>query len=97
MTYIVHDPEQSIEEEFEKLDEALKFANEELIPPHLEDGWSEEVENITVSKILYRSIKFNVKQRKDQLLDGDGCDKDGTYWSGEHDEYCEYKMAEQVT
>lgn len=95
--YLVRDPEDGIEEEFPTLKEAIEFANE-CIQSHLDDGWNEAVENITISEISHRAMKCEVRLKKDCKMDeaeGQLLHPDGTYWANdEYDEMCNYKMFE---
>lgn len=93
--YRVHDPEGCIDEEFSDLDKAIEFANE-CCQEHLDDCWSPEVENITVSKVIYRANKCEIKLKSDCKPDKDEglVYSDGEPWpNNEWDEVCNYKMS----
>lgn len=99
--YIVQDPEACIEEEFDNLEEAVKFANE-CVQEHLDDHWDEDVECVTVSKVLYRAKKSASVKKEDCIWD----EEEKTYVLPSHaqdvfgecnsfcdyDEICNYTM-----
>jgi hypothetical protein len=97
----VSDPFSNTAEEFDTLENALSFA-EELIEDHLDsDGWNEEVENITISKIVYRAEKSKVMEKKDFTIWDDSTarwsNSEGELWpevDDGFDLYVEYTMKE---
>ena len=65
------------------------------IQNYLDDGWSEEVENVVVGEVTGRATQVDVTYRPDDLLlDKDGCDKEGQYWDNDYEYACNYKIKE---
>ena len=98
MTYIVHDPTGFITDAFEKLEDAIKFANKCCLNylDENEFGWCEVVENITVSKLLYRATQCDVKKKSDCTWDAEqGLWMHPSHgaWDSECDTICNYKMS----
>lgn len=90
--YFYHDPEGDgfvyFKSESER-DEHVKDA----IQGYLDDGWAEEVENVTVGKLTGVATKVNVIERpNDGSLDDDNCDEDGRYWDSDWDYICNYEI-----
>ena len=89
--YLVYDPVNSIDAEFETEEEALKYAKE-LIPDFLEDdGWDEDVERIIIAEIKYVVEKTDVVTRPSDDELKDGYDSNGIYWY-DFDHMCQYRM-----
>jgi hypothetical protein len=63
----------------------------EAIADYLQDGWNEEVENVTIGKITGVAAKVDVTIRSTDL-DEDNCDEDGVYWDSDHDYTCNYEI-----
>lgn len=66
-------------------------ASDEVIRNYLDDGWSEEVENVVAGEITHTCEKINVVQRPD-VIDDDGLDEGGDYWAEEWDCKCDYGL-----
>ena len=86
--YFLYDPENGFEvfDTIEKRDAEA----EDAIQAYLDDGWDEGVEQVCCGVITRKAEKVNVTERPD-VIDGDGCDKDGEYW-GDFLYKCNYKM-----
>jgi hypothetical protein len=63
----------------------------EAVHGYLDDGWNEEVENVTVGKITGEAAKVDVKIRPSDL-DEDNCDEEGVYWDSDWDYTCNYEI-----
>jgi hypothetical protein len=89
--FFVYDPEG---------DGFICFATEEerdicakdLIPEYLGDGWDEGVENIKTGIITSTVKQTNVIHKKDLIIDSEGFDEEGRYWSYEWDYICDYEL-----
>ena len=66
---------------------------EDLIRACLQDGWDESVESITTGTITATTKQTDVRHRKDQKFDTEGCDEEGVYWESEWDYMCNYELA----
>lgn len=99
--YLVSDPHSNITKEFDTPEDALAFANE-LIKHQLDSGgWGEEVEDIAISKIIYRAEASKVVEKKDFTIWDDSTGRwsnsEGELWPEVDDGidlYVEYTMKE---
>ena len=90
--YFVYDPNGDGYYEFETEAQAIKEAND-CLDNYLDDGWDEEVVNVTCGKVTHRATQTDFIERPpSQELDDDGCDLDGDHWKDEWDHKCNYKM-----
>lgn len=88
--WIAHCPEQG-SEFFATEDEAIDCANE-MIRSHLDEGWSENVDQVYVAKAVYltRQCDLETKPPSDQIHEN-GFDSDGRNWR-EFEYYCNYQL-----
>ena len=66
-------------------------AANEAVHGYLDDGWNEEVVNITVGKITGVATKVDVTIRPTDL-DEDDCDEEGVHWDPEWGYTCNYEI-----
>ena len=73
-------------------DEAIEYGADE-IREHLDcdNGWSENVDEVIVGKVVLKSTQYEVRRRP-EVLDEEGCDEDGQYWDSDWDYICNYKL-----
>ncbi|NGY04736.1 hypothetical protein [Solimonas terrae] len=61
--------------------DARDDAAEKAIAAYLDEGWADEVENVSAGEVTHFAQCLDKIQRPDEL-DEEGCDGEGTYWSG---------------
>lgn len=73
-------------------DEAIEDGAD-AIREHLDcdNGWSENVDEVIVGKVVLKSTQCEVRRRP-EVLDEEGCDEDGQYWDSDWDCICNYKL-----
>ncbi len=90
--WFVYDPEGNGYEEFNSEKDALTRAKV-CIEDYLDEGWSEDVEYVTVGLVTYRATQCNITKRPpENELDDENIDREGTYWSEGWDHMCNYDM-----
>jgi len=75
--FFVYEPDGDVFTYFSNEKERDNFARD-LIHLYLSDGWDEDVESIITGIITAEVKKKNVRYRKDQNIDKDGYDNDGS-------------------
>lgn len=73
-------------------DEAIEDGADS-IREHLDcdNGWSENVDEVIVGKVVLKSTQCEVRRRP-EVLDEEGYDEDGQYWDADFDCICNYKL-----
>ena len=61
------------------------------IDEYLNDGWSEDVEGVTVGEVTGMSTKVDVV-KKPVSLDEENCDENGEWWDSDWDYKCNYRI-----
>jgi hypothetical protein len=68
-------------------------AREDIIQLYLDDGWSEEVEQVVAGEVTHTCEKVGVVHRPEAVeLDAEGCDSEGTYWGEDYTYRCNYDL-----
>ena len=90
--WFTYDPEGDGYQEHPTEEAAISSA-EKSIREYLDDGWAEDVEFVTVGKVTHRATQCDYTKRPpDSEIDEEGLDGEGTWWDGDWEEMCNYKM-----
>lgn len=81
---------------FTNLEEAEKFAINQIEICRGDDGWDEYVTDIVVAKVKVK-VTHTCKQinriDRPEKINGDGIDENGDYWRAGAEYKCNYKMS----
>jgi len=89
--FFVHEPEGDGFTYFSDEKERDDFAAD-LIQEYLQDGWGEGVEDVVTGVLTHTAEKTNVRYRKDQIINEEGCDGEGIWWDEDWDYTCNYEL-----
>ncbi len=89
--YFVHEPEGDGFTYFLSEKERDDFAKT-LIQDYLQDGWGDGVDSIVTGILTHTTEQTNVRHRKDQVFDEEGCDGEGVWWDDDWDYICGYEL-----
>jgi len=79
--FFLYDPEGDRMQYFKSLEER-DAAAENAVAAYLDDGWSEEVEQVACGEVTHFAQCLDKTMRPPQEeLDADGCDHEGNSWS----------------
>lgn len=87
--YFSYCPENGLS--FYKTEQEAVDAGSNEIRQHIDDGWSENVDQVFVGRVLHHTKQCDVTYREGSV-DEDGYDEAGTYWDEDWPYMCDYKL-----